>query len=189
MQFVTRYFDSLVNPLFARDSQGRFVFYPYGALGRGRILPDEATAERIRRRVRVGYMLFFLILIPAMGYFGATFGAGGTRFTVMELLGFIALGGIVGLAFQLYMRSLVRGRPVSDERLTFRSTWQTQARTLGRGWLTGLLIVSILLVLSGLAALAIDPRGNLVAGLTSIVMFGLCAVLFWHQRRMANDRR
>lgn len=41
------YFDSLFDGFFKTDSKGKSSFYPWGFLGKGYILPDAKTKQKV----------------------------------------------------------------------------------------------------------------------------------------------
>lgn len=180
MSIISRYLDGLVDPMFSTDDQGRRTFYPFGVLGRGRILPDAARAEALRRRARIVTGCVFAIIIPAIAISGST----GWTLNSFAVLMICAVA--VGLAQSLYLRSLVSDLPVSETRLKLASAWRAQASSLGRGWLRALFGVSAIFVVTGLA-IAIFDRDMILLGLASVAMFGPCAVLFWRQLRSLDN--
>lgn len=177
MSFISRYFDSLTEPMFKADAEGRPLFFPLGIWARGRVLPDEAAAAALRAKVRRAYMLFFLVLIPVVA-------GGAPVFKLGSVWPGAMMGLVAGVGLQAYILSLTRGLPRSDEQLTLREAQRTQARLLGRGWLRALLGISLVLMLSGLAAMVLDPAHALWTGLFCTSFFGLLAVVFWRQMRM-----
>lgn len=180
MRIVSRYFDSLVDPLFANDEQGRRVFYPAGILARGRILPDARREDAVRRRAKLVSGVMFAMIIPMIGVMG------GVGFTFKSFSALMCLAVVVGIGQALYFRSLVSDLPVSDTRLKMATAWRTQASSLGRGWLRALFGVSAVFVVLGLA-IAVFDRTMLLVGLASVAMFGVCAIVFWRQLRMLDQ--
>lgn len=59
------YFKRLADSSFKVDDQGNTLFYPWGILGRGYILPDKETETEIRRFITryhyIGLTLVFII--------------------------------------------------------------------------------------------------------------------------------
>ena len=180
MRIISRYLDSLVDPLFATDEGGNRIFYPGGVLARGRVLPNAEYADGLRRRVKTLNAVVFAILIPALTALGAL--RVGWRTWAMATVA----GLFIGLLQQMYYRYLVRGLPVAATRLTFATAWRSQASALGRGWLRALFAVSIMFVAAGLAISIFDQR-MLLVGTALVVMFGLCAIVFWRQLRMLGS--
>lgn len=40
------YFEGLTNGNFKKDRDGNTIFFPWGILGKGRVLPDEQTEKK-----------------------------------------------------------------------------------------------------------------------------------------------
>lgn len=155
------FLDGLSDPMFKRDANGRILFYPSGKLGKARILPDEATAGRLRKTVKYG-MLTLIAVVVAL---------------VLVTPIWIAIPGamVVGGLWQLYLVSAVRDCPKSDETLTFKEIREAQARALGLGWLIPFAILSVLLMAVS-AYLALAARGNPLVGWIGVLIFGACLV-------------
>lgn len=110
--WVKTYFNQLTEPMFQRDEQGREYFFPIGFGSRGRAVPDAATGEQLRRRMRQGWIAFFLIWIPVVG-------ASATRIpNTWAFLGVMAVS--VGLLWA-YALFVARGLPPSERRMTMRN--------------------------------------------------------------------
>jgi hypothetical protein len=147
----------------ARD--GRKLFYPWGAMGRGYAIPSQQDYERLRRRIKT-YEVVSLV---------AVIGAVVTKFYLVAFV-------IAGLSLALYRAwtpYLVRGLQPSDERLSMQESLAIQARAHSAVGLWLLEIVALMFVATGVVMLVIAPDKRLVA-LTSIVFFGACAAAFAH---------
>lgn len=166
------YFDSMAETCFKRDAQGRALYYPAGILSKGRIIPDDARAKEIQKRLNRAHM----IMLPAVITLGAT------SFHLSWPV-FLLLLAIITLGFHLYLRSLASGLEVSSEKLTFREVQASQARTLGRGWLIALVLASALLAVAGLALAIFDPGRELWTGLGTAALFSAMVAVFLVQLR------
>jgi hypothetical protein len=58
------YFDVLASGIIRKDERGSTVFYPWGVLGKGRLLPDEAAEKKVFRFVK---FCFLVALVLAVG--------------------------------------------------------------------------------------------------------------------------
>lgn len=56
------YFEGLAGALFKKDGDGRTIFYPFGSLGKGRVLPDEKTEANLRRWI----IQYYKVLLPSI---------------------------------------------------------------------------------------------------------------------------
>ncbi|MCB1548129.1 MAG: hypothetical protein KDJ41_09915 [Hyphomicrobiaceae bacterium] len=171
------YFDGLTGASFKTDPQGRTVFYPFGVLAKGRIVPDDAAERALKRQLKTAYMVF----LPATVAIAAV----GVSSNLMLTLALITL---LTVSFQLFVSSLIKGYARSDERLTLREAQMTQARSLGRRWLVALAIISALLAAGGLAVVALEPHEGLLTGLGTFAFFGACFAVFTSQvRRLKRE--
>jgi hypothetical protein len=83
----------------------------------------------------------------------------------------------VGIA-AVYLESLTRGLPRSEERLTWRESVANSLRGHSMLGLVLLAIVSAGFVALGVFILSLDPAANLGLALAEILFFGLCLVVF-----------
>jgi hypothetical protein len=163
------YFDGLANSSFKQDAQGRELFFPYGILGKGRVLPDAETTVAIRAKVVNFYKVLMFAGIPLM-------------VVLVNLPGGVvavaAVGVIACIGSWLYFRSLTAGLAVSDERLSYAEAQRNSAQ--GHSYL-GLIVLSILslvFVLAGLFLLAVDDAEVRLIAIACIVLFGACLCVF-----------
>ena len=96
------------------DGQGRFTYYPFGGLGRGRILPGPEAADSIEKKIAIATAIdgcAIAVLIGAVIAFDASF--------------FLMLPSIlIGLiCIYLYIHILVRSLPVTEAPFD-RRAWQ-----------------------------------------------------------------
>ena len=125
MQWLTRYFDSLIAPLFKTDDLGRSLYFPAGVWSKGRLLADTVAADRIRMKIRRAYMAFFIGVIPPLAI--ASPWLTGPRWALI-----IAVSVIAGLALNAYFFLLARGLPVTDDTLTLGEAYRNQASARAR---------------------------------------------------------
>jgi hypothetical protein len=153
------YFDDLVRGNFKHDAAGRTVFFPLGVFGKGRILPDAATEQRLRDRLVTQYQLAIVVAI-ALG-------------ALHNLLLMLVVG--LGVVAWMSLRSLplVAAFPPSDLRLSWKDRYASPP-----SWGNGraqrfLLACGVALVAGGLLLLVVggtlDER---VGGIAVIVLFG-----------------
>jgi|KBSMisStaDraftv2_1062788.scaffolds.fasta_scaffold11459_6 hypothetical protein len=122
------YFEGLSSSSFKKDADGRTVFYPIGILGRGRLLPDLATEERIRAFLIRYYMVSLSLIIVVVASVHWGWGA--------------ALIPVLWLWFHLGTKLLVAGLPSSTSRLTLKESYANSANAHGKGMLWSLLVCS-----------------------------------------------
>ena len=100
--------DALCEGSFVRARDGRMLFFPWGAAGRGYAIPDDARYRRLRRELRrlLGQGLVALPIVAALG---------------IERVGLApvaATGVLLALLGALRVASLARGLAPTDERIT-----------------------------------------------------------------------
>lgn len=181
MSFITRYFDGLIEPLFKTDDMGRRLFFPAGVLSKGRVILDEDRVMDLKRKVRMAYMVFFLVFIPLLA--GLTPWLGSSAWVPAILIGLAA-----GLAMNAYLFSLARGLPKTSERMNVGEAYRAQAVKLGRGWLLTLAISTGVLAVGSLMLAFLDPKTGMLAGLSGAVFFVALAAVFVYQLRSLPPR-
>jgi hypothetical protein len=119
---ATGLLDALCEGAFVRAPDGRRLFFPWGAAGRGYAVPDEARYRRLRREMRrlVGIGLAGVPIVAMLG---------------RELLGLAsvaAIGVLLAALGALRVASLARGLAPSRERITRAESNARVARALRR---------------------------------------------------------
>ena len=116
------FLDALCEGSFVRKSDGRVLFFPWGAAGRGYAVPSEERYRRLRRETK---------RLLALGLLGtplaATLGMG--RFGLRPML---AIGVLLALLGALRLALLTRGLERSPERITRAESNARVARSLRR---------------------------------------------------------
>ena len=138
-----RYYEAVSEVAFRTTASGQRAFFPFGALGRGRVLPDE-LAERGVRRV----MKFF---------YGFTVGV--MTLLLLCRLDWLSICGVMAgviLAYYAALYAKVRALPFADERLGWGEAYRTMARNMGRWRLLGACLMCA--VFAGLAVLVVVAK-------------------------------
>lgn len=130
------YFDGLTAALFQKDTQGQTLFFPHGMLGRGRVLPNSATEQRVRQFVR----RYYQIAMPAV--IGSA--------VLFRSLWVLALAPVLIAGFRWRLRPLLADCPYSPERGRWLVALTATARGHGRVTLSVLLIGALAFVALGL---------------------------------------
>jgi Ca2+/Na+ antiporter len=168
------YFDGLTSGSFKTAQDGRRLFFPWGVLGSGYAIAGEQDYQRLRRQVKA-YMVVTLVLVIASGMYE-------------PYLAPLAAAALLVCIYLAWMWRVLPRLQRSDERLSLQESMTSQASTHGAVSLWLLEIVSIALVVAGVAMLVFEPGSRLTA-LACTAFFGLCAAkiarLLVLRRRMA----
>lgn len=150
--------------LFKVDAQGRQLFFPWGVLGRGYVVPSGPERERL---VNAQDRLSKLSLIATI-----------VLLTLVRppLLALLVLPPFY-LGYLVWVRRTTRGWPPAGERLSMSEALSAQSRALSRPLLWTLLLGSLLVVADAARFLAIRPE-EWLPSTTAILVFGLCSAMF-----------
>ncbi len=107
-EFFSR--EGLTNFWFKKDEANRTIFFPWGAFGKGRVIPDKTSEVRIRGCVGFHWSGIFSTGIVA--------GVAST-YTLYFLVTYAAICAIWLAWYYFEIRTLVRGFPFSETKLTF----------------------------------------------------------------------
>ena len=155
------YVDALARGAFKRTASGKIAFYPWGKVGRGYEIQTDEQYDEIHRFI----VRYYIVVLPI------TAGAA-------VLLKWFALAVVpfVAVPYVLWLRRWTRILPTTDERMTFRESFEAQAAAHSPAMLCVLLVISLAFVLAG-AAIVMSGR-DILTGLSCAVFFGCCAAVF-----------
>jgi hypothetical protein len=158
----TGYFNALTSTSFMITEDGRKLFFPWGAMGRGYVISSDEQYRRLHRQITI-YQLVALVAIVVAA-------------SVQQFIGGLVIGTLLFALYAAWVRHLVRGLPPSAEQLTRQESMITQARMHGAVGLWLMEICALAFVAAGVAMFILEPDKRLVA-LASTAFFGLCAVV------------
>jgi len=164
------YFDSLTTSSFKTTEDGRKLFFPWGTVGRGYIVPTEDEYQKLRRTVKIYLMASFPIIILA------------TQFRM--LVGIVVIM-IDLIPYSLWAYAKSRQMTEAKEKLTLKENTSNMAREQSWIGLWLLELGAIGFVLAGIFIIIKDPKNWMIA-LASILFFGLAAVVFG---KMITDKK
>lgn len=156
-----RYFEAMANASFKKDSNGNSVFYPWGVIGKGRVVQDEATKITLRKCV-IFYYQIMLATAALLGIFKLWLPA-------------ILILTILTLIFNLYVNHLTKNRPICTEQRSLKERYKNYTNNHKTLMLWFMLLMSLLFVLGGIWMFF---KGRLFIGLGAVVIFGLCSAAF-----------
>ncbi|MBR0753720.1 hypothetical protein JQ604_16145 [Bradyrhizobium jicamae] len=154
-------FEGLVNSGFKVSQDGRLLFFPWGVLSRGYVVPSEDDYWRLQRLITACMVVTTaVILVPT--FFGA--------YAVAAVLVVAVL-----VLYYVWTRLALRHFEVVDERLSFHEIMTPVAHALGpvKLWLS--VIGSLVFVLVGTLLFILTP-GDWLFPLGIIGFFGLGGV-------------
>jgi hypothetical protein len=157
------YFDGMASALFKRDESGGTVFYPWGVLGKGRLLPDEEAEKRVFRFVKLYFQISLVLVIGVGALFHEWY--------------YAVLLPILLIWYYLQCKALVSAYPVSQSKLTIKQANTGAAAGFGKPVLWALFAGSALFVAAALwmtvSSQAFDQRA---IGFLGVLFFGACAI-------------
>jgi len=172
------YFEALTSSSFKTTDDGRRLFFPWGTLGAGYLIPSVEQFERLHRHVKTYLMVSLPAAIVAVTWKGP--------------IGGLAILPIVILPYVLWARSQCRRLEQTDVKLTMEESIAGQARAHSPLVLWLLTLVGLVFVALGLVTLMFDRERWLLA-VGSIAFFGWCTAIsgrmLMAQRRQAAEKQ
>jgi hypothetical protein len=171
------YFDALANGFFKEIPNGRVIFYPWAALGRGYELPTEEKHREIRQFVK-RYFIVIVVLGIILGTVADLIGVSGWLMAFLFPLTLMT-------AYQFRVQSLTRDLRKTDQKLSLLESYRNQAASLSMAMLWLMEIGSILIVFLGVGGLllGIDP----LLAIAIILIFGGFCIVFGYMIRTKRD--
>jgi hypothetical protein len=169
MAMVASYFEGLIEGGFKTAADGQPLFYPWRVLGKGYVLPDARTERRIRKLLKIYYvvslplMLTIVLTVQSYGFYYA-----------------LALIPVVLLVYGVGVLSLRRRLFASSERLRLSESLANSGRAHSRAILWFLFGVCILFVIGGIGMILDREVGM---GLLSTLFFGVCGTMIGYMLR------
>jgi hypothetical protein len=153
------YFEGLTSGSFKTTPDGRWLFFPWGILGRGYSIASAENYQRLRRQIKA-YLMVSLVLIV-----GANLFAGYAACLMMAA--------ILCAFYSGWMWYLLPRLTFSGEKMSLQESMTSQARAHSAFGLRVMQIGSLVLMGGGVVMLVADPNHRLIAFAT-IFFFGLC---------------
>jgi len=167
---VASYFEGLVAGNFKTAADGQRLFYPWNVWGKGYVLPDACTEQRMRKLLKIYYMVWLPLVIIVVSI--------ASPFGFYDAFALLPVGLLV---YGVVVRSLTQRLLSSEERLRLTESLTSSASAYSRATLWLLFLVSALFVVSGIAMI-LDSQVGL--GLLSILFFGACGAMCGYMLRM-----
>ena len=167
------YFDGLASGIFKKNKDNQSVYYPWGILGKGYVLPDAERESAIKNMVILFYQLFFAVFVIFS-----------IIFKNILIFGLGVIGLIVWFLYQ--SKQLTKNCPVSTEKLTLKEGYTNSAKAHNLWVLYALLAVSVIFTLFGLALLI--GGKSVGTGLIFSILFGACCAAFIYMIRVKKQQ-
>lgn len=166
------YFNALTSSSFKIGTDGRRLFFPWGVLGSGYVIPSEGAYERLRTQLTI-YLVTAMALI-----IGAT--------VFHSVLTSAAVGGLMTAFYAAWIGTVRRGWTLSAESMTVQDGIAAQARTHTAATLWALEITSLVLVAGSLLMLVMGQTHWLMA-VFSMGLFSGCAAVYARMLLLRRD--
>ncbi len=153
------YFESIADSYFKKTNEGKNVFYPWGVLGKGYIIPTEQKTIELRKSFKKGGIISLLFVYFTL-YLGKAFG-------LPVAAGFLILYTFV---YYIYIQTITRHMEKTTESLTLTESYFSMSRSLS--WLNLILLTTgcLMFVVAGIYVM-IQNKGFWI-GLSSAIFFG-----------------
>ena len=158
-QSTMGYFDGLTDAIFKKDVQGRDLFFPYGILGSGYVLTSEEQKNKIRKFIKIMY----IVMLPGI-------------YVAAMLIGFwiaIVILPIYYVWYYFMMKKMMTGLNKSEEKLKVSESYKNSARSHNLWVLIVLELFTFVFVIAGI--FIIFSTANLWFGVLTILFFGFCS--------------
>jgi hypothetical protein len=168
------YFEGLTNASFKKDQEGKTIFFPWGVLGKGRILPDEPTETRVRAFLS----RYYKVSLPTVIGVGVIVGWAWSFLLIP----------IFGAWFYFGSKSLVSHCPYSEDKLTLKEGYTNSAAGHNKVTLWVLFSSSVLFLLAGIFIASVATSTSQMAmGLLSAIFFGACSVAIGYMLKVKRN--
>jgi Ca2+/Na+ antiporter len=167
------YFDGLASGIIKKDKDNKPVYYPWGVLGKGYVLPDAERENAIKNMVILFYQIFFGVFFIHI-------------FLLKNILILVALTIALVVLFLLKSRQLTKDCPKSDEKLTLKEGYTNSAKAHNKTVLWILLVVAVLFTLGGIVLLFSGK--TLALGLFGTILFGASSAAIYYMIQVKNKQ-
>lgn len=151
------YFDGMTDSSFKEDEQGNILFYPFGPLGSGRVIPNEDEKQALRRFLKRSYKILILLCV----FFGLP-----RNLTLFVCATFIFL---IPYYWLLFRR--IRNFEVTKHKLTYKESLKNSAHSHSKKMLWFVFSSSLLFVLASIFLFSVNSKLWLIS-VPGIVFFG-----------------
>jgi hypothetical protein len=155
------YFNGLTAGSFKTNAEGQHLFYPWGVLGKGYVLDVPQTANRVRRFLKLYYVVSLPLAVVIVN--------------TLPWYYVLAVMCVEILVYAIAIPFLMRGLTTTSERLKFGESYANAATAFGPTTLGLLFAGSMLFVIGGIFIIL---TGKVGIGLATVLFFGACGVVY-----------
>jgi len=165
------YFDGLIDGSMKEDEHGRTVFYPFGVLGKGKVIPSDEEKQDLRNFIK----RFYQFLFPLMILGGCTVGWLWTAVASSAVL----------VPYYYVLHKKIRNFSTASSRLTFAESLRNSALSYGGLTLWVLFLASLAFVLAAIFV-AVSSHDSDMFILIGALIFTFCSLVFGMMIRLKN---
>ena len=167
------YFDGLASGIIKKDKDNNPVYYPWGILGKGYVLPSAERETEIKNMVILFYQLFFGVFFVHL-------------FLLKNALIFALLVLALVIWFLVKSKQLTKDCPKSGEKLTLKEGYTNSAKAHNKTVLWILLVVAVIATLGGIALLFTSKL--FISGLIMTLLFGTSSAAIYYMIQVKNKQ-
>ena len=167
------YFDGLASGIIKKDKDNNPVYYPWGVLGKGYVLPSAERETEIKNMVILFYQLFFGVFFVHL-------------FLLKNALIFALLVLALVIWFLVKSKQLTKDCPKSGEKLTLKEGYTNSAKAHNKTVLWILLVVAVIATLGGIALLFTSKL--FISGLIMTLLFGTSSAAIYYMIQVKNKQ-
>ena len=167
------YFDGLASGIIKKDKDNNPVYYPWGVLGKGYVLPSAERETEIKNMVILFYQLFFGVFFVHL-------------FLLKNALIFALLVLALVIWFLVKSKQLTKDCPKSGEKLTLKEGYTNSAKAHNKTVLWILLVVAFIATLGGIALLFSGKQ--FILGLIMTLLFGASSAAIYYMIQVKNKQ-
>lgn len=166
------YFDGLAASSFKTNEAGQVIFYPWGKMGKGYTLPTKEKEARIRKFVKLNYVVSLPVIFLAQIILG-------WQYSLVALL-------VLSVWYYLSAKKHLKGLLKTDEKLTVKESVASAAKAHNTVTLWIMLVCSVLFVLAGTFFLIFQEEGRVLAAISTI-FFGAFSAIFAYTIKQKSE--
>ena len=167
------YFDGLASGIIKKDKDNNPVYYPWGILSKGYVLPSAERETAIKSMVILFYQLFFGVFFVHL-------------FLLKNALIFALIVLALVIWFLVKSKQLNKDCPKSGEKLTLKEGYTNSAKAHNKTVLWILLVVAIIAALGGIALLFSSKQ--FILGLIITLLFGASSAAIYYMIQVKNKQ-